>query len=145
MEVKRIRGEGLVHQELGEQIIGAAFEVRRNCGKGLREAYYKGALALELSNLGLKVDREVKMPALYKGIEIDDAYYADIVVENKIILEVKALKFVGEAEVRQLVTYLELSKIRLGYLINFGVDDFCICNLKRESFPYKHGIYRIVH
>ena len=81
---------------------------------------------------------------LYKGVEIDDAYKADIVVENRVVIEVKALGKMGEAEARQLLSYMRLSDFRLGYLINFGTRTFKNGRLD-EHLPYEMGIYRVVN
>ncbi len=81
---------------------------------------------------------------MYKGVEIDDAYQMDMVVDGCVIVEVKAVSVMKEPEARQLATYLGLSKYKLGYLINFGSRDFTPGVLSGE-FPYRHGIYRIVN
>lgn len=130
--------------KIGSDIIGAAFEVRNMVGRGLRERYYESALAYELSSCGYDVKCQVTVPALYKGVLIDDAYKADIVVDNRVIIEVKAAGQIGEAECRQLLTYLKLSDFRLGYVINFGVESFRTGKLS-DPLPYRRGIYRIVN
>ena len=132
------------YNELGYTIIGAAFEVMRNTGKGLREKYYEKALIYELKHRNLNVKEQVAIPALYKGIKVDDSYLADIIVEDKIIIEVKAINYMTETECRQLLTYLYLSTFKLGYLINFGARDFVPGNTK-EKLPYKKGIYRFIN
>ena len=130
--------------QLGYDIIGSAFEVRNTAGRLLREKYYRDALTWELRQKGYSVENEVLIPAIYKGYEIGEAYKADIVVERKVIIEAKALGKMGEAEARQLLTYLRLSDYRLGYLINFGTRNFKNGRLD-ESLPYERGIYRIVN
>ena len=132
------------YSDLGNSIIGAAFEVMKTAGKGLKEKYYESALAYELEQRGHRVERQVSLPALYKGVKVDDAYQADIVIDNKVIIEVKAISLMTEKECRQLVTYLKLSGYKLGYLINFGAKGFHIGNTK-EPQPYKNGIYRFVN
>lgn len=130
--------------KIGHDIIGAAYAVRNAVNRGLRESYYEAALAWELARLGYCVERQVIVPAIYKGEVIDDAYKADIIVDNRVIIEVKAVGQMKEAEPRQLLTYLVLSNFALGYLINFGVEHFSIGRLS-EPLPYKSGIYRMVN
>ena len=130
--------------KIGYDIIGSSFQVRKVAGRNLREQYYRDALAWELREKGYTIEKEVLIPALYKGIEIDDAYRADIVVDNRVIIEVKALRAMGEIECRQILTYLTLSNFKLGYLINFGAKEFHTGKLE-DTLPYSKGIYRIVH
>ena len=130
--------------EIGSDIIGAAFEVRKTAGRLMREKYYKDALSWELRQRGYVVENEVLIPAIYKGVEIGEAYKADIVVDNRVIIETKALGKMGEAEARQLITYLKLSDYRLGYLINFGTRTFKNGRID-DCLPYDRGIYRIVN
>ena len=130
--------------KIGADIIKAAFTVKTNVGRGLRESYYEAALAYEIQKLGYTVETQVTVPALYCGMEIRDAYKADIIVDKRVIIEVKALNQLGDSECRQLYTYLRLSNIRLGYLINFGVYDFSIGST-RDKHPLTQGIYRIVN
>ena len=132
------------YSKIGSDIIGAAFEVMRTSGKGLREKYYEAALEYEIIQKGHEVKRQVVIPALYKGKEIEDCYQADLIVDDRVIIEVKAITTMREEECRQLITYLKLSGNRLGYLINFGARDFKI-GKSNEPLPYRHGIYRFVN
>ena len=130
--------------DIGYDIIGCAFEVRNTVGRYFREAYYKHALAHELTKKGHKVSIEQTLPALYKGIEIHDALKMDLVVDDCVVVETKALAQVGQAEYRQLLTYLMLSNFHLGYLINFGVENFTATG-RQDVFNPHHGIYRLVN
>ena len=132
------------YELLGNDIIGACFSVRKEVGRGLREKYYESALIWELMQRQHQVERQKEISCKYKGIIIDNACMADIVVDNKVIIEVKALGQMMEDEARQLLTYMKLSDIKLGYLVNFGVADFCLGKLS-DRLPYKKGIYRIVN
>ena len=132
------------YAQIGNDIIGAAFEVRKTVGKGLREKYYEAALAFEISNKGYDVKRQVAIPALYKGFVVDDSYQADLIVDNRVVIELKATSCMREEECRQLLTYLKLSDYKLGYLINFGAANFGIGKTK-EKLPYENGIYRFVN
>ena len=129
---------------IGHDIIGSSFNVRNEAGRGLREIFYKKALAWELQQKGYDVQIEVTVPAVYKGNIIEDAYKADIVVDGRVIIETKAVSRMGEAEVRQLLTYLKLSGFKLGYLINFGARNFTTGRMS-DPFPYDKGIYRFVN
>lgn len=103
--------------QIGANIIGAAFNVRKESGRGLREKYYEAALAWEISQLGHNAKRQKLMPCLYKGHIIGDAYASDIIVDNKVIIEVKAKTKMTVDDISQLLTYMKLSGIKLGYLI----------------------------
>lgn len=105
---------------LSKRIIGAAIEVHRNLGPGLLESTYQQALMLELRLRGIQAKSEVEIPFLYKGIRIDTAYRADIIVEDEIILELKATDKDNILFFKQLFTYLKLADKRLGILINFN-------------------------
>lgn len=131
-------------EQIGRDIIGACFNVRKEAGRGLREKYYEAALAWEISKCGYIVERQKTIPCTYKGVEIDNAYISDIIVDNRVIIEVKALGYMTEEESRQLLTYMRLSGIKLGYLANFGARDFCMGRLD-DQIPYKKGIYRLVN
>jgi len=131
-------------EQVGRDIIGACFNVRKETGRGLREKYYEAALAWEISKSGHFVERQKTIPCIYKGVEIDNAYTCDIIVDDHVIIEVKALGQMLENEFRQLLTYMRLSGIKLGYLVNFGAKDFCMGRLD-DSIPYKKGIYRLVN
>lgn len=108
--------------ELSNRIVGAAIEVHNNLGPGLLEHTYQVALAHELASLGFRVKREVEVPFIYKGIKLDTVYRADIIVEDEIILELKATENDNPLYYKQLLTYLRIYNKRLGLLINFNRD-----------------------
>lgn len=105
---------------LSKKIIGAAIEVHTILGPGLLEKAYQEALYEELKLRGLSVKREVEIPLTYKGVEIGEAFRADIIVEDEIILELKSTENDNPVYYKQLLTYLRLSGKRLGFLINFS-------------------------
>ncbi|MBD5333438.1 MAG: GxxExxY protein [Bacteroides sp.] len=105
---------------LSYKVIGAAMEVHRTLGPGLLESSYQQALLLELQMQGLSVESEKQIPFIYKGLIISAAYRADIVVEDEIIVELKATDKDNSLYSKQLYTYLKLAKKRLGLLINFN-------------------------
>jgi GxxExxY protein len=108
-------------KELSEKIIGAAIEVHRELGPGLLESTYEACLAHELILQGIKAVRQKKQPIIYKGLEIDEAYRIDVIVEDQIILELKVVDELNNIHMAQLLTYLKLSGCTLGYLMNFNV------------------------
>ncbi len=122
-----------IENDFSHQVIGAAVEVQRVLGAGLLESVYANALAIEFGQRGLRFQREVPMHARYKGLDVGLAYRADFIVEETIIVELKALDSVMEAHRAQFLTYLRLSGIKLGLLINF------------HAFPVVKGIHRIVN
>ncbi|MDE6696187.1 MAG: GxxExxY protein [Muribaculaceae bacterium] len=125
-------------------IIGAAFEVRKQCGKGLLENYYEAALAYELELKGHKVNRQVLVPALYKGVPVKDPYKIDILVDNEIIVELKSVSHLISENFSQLATYLWLTDKKVGLLINFSAKDFRSGTWTKEKPDYNIGIVRII-
>jgi len=108
----------LIHSKLSNTVLGACFSVHNILGPGLLESAYEGALVIELAHISIPVERQKVFPVYYKG-ELAGAYIADIVVDGKIILELKsAVRLTGVMEA-QLINYLRLSKIQVGYLVNF--------------------------
>lgn len=133
------------YTKIGHDIIGAAFDVRNQLGRLLREEFYRDALAYEIQQRGYYVETEHKIPVFYKNHWFDKYYYADIVVNDQVIIEVKASLVMKEDTWRQLYSYLRLSNIKLGYLINFGAAIFHSGQVRDEIPPYKWGFYRLVN
>ncbi len=113
------------------QIIGKCFEVHNNLGSGFLEVIYKDALELEFKNAGIPFAREVEYKIRYKDIILPHYFYADFVVYDKIILEIKAVSGLKEEFVAQAINYLKASGNKLSLLINFG----------EQSLNYKRIIY----
>ena len=107
--------------ECSRLIIGAAIEVHRNLGPGLLEGAYELALCHELKIQGLKGSRQVKLPSTYKGIDLGESYRIDLLVEDAVIVEIKAVDRIAPIHEVQLLTYLRFSNKRLGLLLNFNV------------------------
>jgi len=105
--------------ELTEKIIGAAIEVHRTLGPGLLESAYQEYLFYELTSLGFKVEKEKALPIIYKEVKLDHRYRIDLLVENKIVLELKTVESLTDVHTAQILTYLKLGEYRLGLLINF--------------------------
>ena len=106
--------------EIGEIIVDAAVIVHKELGPGLLETVYEIILAHELERRGLLVNRQVSIPIEYQGIKFDEGFRADILVENKVIIELKSVESVNKAHKKQVLTYLRLTGYKLGYLLNFG-------------------------
>lgn len=107
--------------ELSGLIIGAAIEVHKALGPGLLESSYEVALKKELSLRKIPVKQQVVLPVLYKGEKCDAGYRIDLLVDEKVIVEIKAVEALNDVHVAQVLTYLKLSGCRLGLLINFNV------------------------
>jgi len=111
----------LIHEELTDQVIGAAIEVHRELGPGLMESAYEECLCHELHLRGLNFQRQVPLPVRYKGINLDCGYKLDMVVEDALILELKCVEQVLPVHEAQLLTYLKMTGKRVGLIINFYV------------------------
>ena len=123
----------MLDEEIGREIVDGAVRVHRHLGPGLLESVYEGVLAHELSNRGLSIKRQVIVPLRYDGLTFDEAFRADLMVECRVIVEIKCVEKLSYAHKKQLLTYLRLADLRLGYLLNFG-----------EALM-KDGITRTVH
>ena len=108
--------------DLTSKIIGASIEVHKNLGPGLLEKTYEECLCIELERVGLRYEKQITLPIEYKGRVIEGAYRIDVLVEDKIILELKAIEKIEKIHKAQLLTYLKLSNKELGLLINFNVE-----------------------
>jgi GxxExxY protein len=106
--------------EIGTKIIEAAIAVHRELGPGLLETVYEIVLCRELNEAGLKVQRQVSVPILYKGVKFEEGFRADLIVEKMVLLELKSVEQIMPAHRKQVQTYLRLTGIKLGYLLNFG-------------------------
>ena len=98
----------------------AGRSVHRDLGPGLLETVYEVVFAHVLKRRGLAVERQVPVPIEYRGIKFDEGFRADIIIEGKVILELKSVQMVSNAHKKQLLTYLRLTGLKLGYLLNFG-------------------------
>lgn len=106
--------------EIGTIIIEAAIAVHRELGPGLLETVYEIVLCRELNEAGLQVVRQVPVPILYKGVKFEEGFRADLIVEKMVLLELKSVEQIMPAHKKQVQTYLRLTGIKLGYLLNFG-------------------------
>jgi GxxExxY protein len=118
---------------ISQEIIGAAVEVHRALGPGLLESSYRACLAHELMLRGVRLEQQRELPLAYKGIALRNGYRIDLLVEGRIVVEVKAVQSIESVHRAQLLTYLKLLNRRIGLLINFNVETLV------------HGVRRIVN
>ena len=123
----------MTENEISYKIIGAALEIHKNIGPGLLESAYESALAFDLRELGFKVKQQVPMPFIYKGIKQDVGYRIDLMVNNKVLIEIKFVETLAPVHYSQTLTYLKLSGLKLALLINFNTK------------VLKEGVHRIVN
>jgi GxxExxY protein len=107
--------------ELSTIIIGAAIEVHKELGPGLLESAYEACLRYELEQRGVKVIQQLTLPVVYKGIDVECGYRIDLLVEDTVLIELKAVEKLDKIHEAQVLTYLKLSKRWLGLLVNFNV------------------------
>jgi GxxExxY protein len=108
--------------QIAQQIVDAAFKVHTRLGPGLLESVYETVLAYELTSRGLRVVRQQPIPVVYDEVRMDDGFRADMIVEGRVIVELKSLEMIAPVHKKQLLTYLRLSDRQLGLLINFGSE-----------------------
>jgi GxxExxY protein len=123
----------MTENEIAKQILDAAFCVHTKLGPGLFESVYEVIMAYELKKRGLSADRQKPMHIIYDGIRFDEAFRSDIVVNGKVIAELKSVELLLPVHAKQLLTQLRLSDLKLGLLINFG------------EARLKNGIKRIIN
>jgi GxxExxY protein len=119
--------------EISKEILNLAFKVHTNLGPGLLESSYKECLYYEIKKSGLLVEKEKPLPLIYESVKLEIGYRIDLLVENKIILELKSIEGFNDVHLAQVLTYLKLSGCKLGLLLNFNVKSL------------KFGIKRIVN
>jgi GxxExxY protein len=111
-----------VEDKISKDIIGKAIEVHKALGPGLLESTYQECLYYELKVLGYHVDKELALPIIYKDIKLDHGYRIDLLVENKVVIEIKTVETFTDVHFAQVLTYMKLGGFKLGLLINFNVS-----------------------
>lgn len=119
--------------ELSNIVIGVAIQIHKLLGPGLLESAYEECLFYEINKYGLYVEKQKPMPLMYEDVKLECGYRIDLIVENKLILELKSVVTLNDVHLAQILTYLKLAKCKLGLLINFNVA------------LLKNGIKRIVN
>jgi GxxExxY protein len=122
----------MTENEIATQIVDAAFKIHTTLGPGLLETVYEVVLAHELQKRGLRVERQVPIPIVWETIKFNEGFRADLIVEGKVIVELKSIETVAPVHKKQVLTHLRLMNLKLGLLINFGEE------------LIKNGISRIV-
>lgn len=110
----------MTENEISSKIIGAAIEVHKQLGPGLLESAYETCLCYELKQSGLDVKQQIALPVIYKDVKLDAGYRIDLLVENKVIVEIKSIETLADIHTAQILTYLKLKDLKLGLLINFN-------------------------
>ena len=113
----------MTENEISYKIRGCIFNVYNKLGPGLLESAYEAALKIELENAGCQVETQVYLPMIYDGIKVEKAYRIDMLVEGKVIVEIKAISHINEICFKQLMTYLKMTGLKLGILVNFETDN----------------------
>jgi len=122
-----------IENQLSRRIIGTAIELHRELGPGLLESAYEHALVYKLSNQGLSIQQQFPVPFIYDEIKLEAGYRIDILVNNRVLIEIKSVEALAPVHFAQTLTYLKLANLKLGLLINFNVK------------VLKNGIHRVVN
>ncbi len=123
----------MTENEIAKIVVDAAYHIHRRLGPGLLESVYEVILAYALSSRGLNAERQVPVPIVFDGMKFDEGFRADLIVEDKVILELKSVEKIAPVHNKQLLTYLRVADKRLGLLINFGAS------------LIKDGIFRVAN
>ena len=123
----------MTENELSRIVFDCALKVHQSLGPGLLESAYEECLFYELRKIGLNVEKQKPLPLIYEEVKLDVGYRIDIIVENKLIIEIKSVEALNDIQIAQLLTYLKLTNCKLGLLINFNVS------------LIKNGVKRVVN
>ncbi len=130
-----MKANSLSENDISYIIRGAIFKTYNAIGPGLLESVYKAVLRFEIERAGLKVNTEVGLPILYDDVKLDIGYRIDLLIENKVIIEIKSIENLAPVHHMQLLTYLKLSTLKLGILVNFNTD-----NIQNSIFRKVNGL-----
>jgi GxxExxY protein len=123
----------MTENEISKILVDCAFKIHKELGPGLLESAYEECLYYELQQNGLSVEKQKQLPLVYKEVKLEIGYRIDLLVENKVIIEIKSVEALNDVHLAQILTYLKLSDCKLGLLINFNVA------------LIKNGIKRVVN
>ena len=123
----------MTENQIAKEIVDAAYKIHTTLGPGLLESVYEAVMVHDLKNRNLNVERQKPIPVVYEDVRLDEGFRADLLVEDKVIVELKSVETIAPVHKKQLLTYLRLADKRLGLLINFGVAKI------------KDGITRVVN
>ena len=127
------RNKNMTENEISKIVVNTSFQIHKEIGPGLFESVYEAILFYELTQQGLKVSKQQAIPVIWKEIKMDQGFRADLIVENKVLIEIKSVESIAPVHQKQVLTYLKLTGLKLGLLINFN-----------EAL-IKNGITRIVN
>ena len=119
-------------EDLAAALVDSAFKVHQTLGPGLLESVYESCVCIELTRRGISYEKQAPMPLVYEGVNVDGGFRLDLLVEKSVVMEIKAVEKLLPIHHSQLLTYLKLANLRLGFLINFNV------------LMFKEGVKRIV-
>ena len=122
-----------MENDLAEIVVDTSVHIHQKLGPGLLESVYEAVLAFELGHRGIIIERQVPVPLIWNGMLVEQSFRADIIVENKLILELKSVEKIIPVHKKQILTYLRITGLKLGLLLNFGAD------------LMKNGIVRLVN
>nr|WP_294922324.1 GxxExxY protein [uncultured Flavobacterium sp.] len=111
----------MTENEISAVVVDTCYKIHVKLGPGLLESVYEAILYHELTKRGLSVERQKPLPVLWDGIKLDIGFRSDLIVENKVILEIKSIEHITDIHAKQVLTYLKITKMKLGLLINFNV------------------------
>ena len=123
----------MTENEISKVIVNCCFKIHSQLGAGLFESVYEEILFYEIKKAGLSVERQKAIPVIWDNLKMEIGFRADLIVENKVIIEIKSIENIAPVHQKQLLTYLKLTNLKLGLLVNFNVD------------LIKHGLQRIVN
>jgi hypothetical protein len=123
----------MTENELSKIIVDVSYKIHQRLGPGLLESVYEAILFHELSKKGLKIERQKPIPVIWDGIYLDIGFRSDLIVENKVIIEIKSVEQISNVHLKQLLTYIKITDLKLGLLINFN-----------EAL-FKNGIKRVAN
>lgn len=125
----------MIENEISYKIRGAIFKVYNTLGPGLLESAYEAALTYELKKLDLRIQNQVALPMIYETIRVDVGYRLDMIVDDVVIIEIKSVENLSDVHHKQVITYLKLSGIKLGILVNFNSE-----NISKSIFRKVNGL-----
>ena len=123
----------MTENEIASIVVGAAYKIHTTLGPGLFESVYEATLEYELQKRGLQVEHQIRLPVHYEEVKLELGFRVDLIVDEKVIVEIKSIEALAPVHKKQLLTYLRLTDLRLGLLINFNVE------------LIRHGIQRVIN
>jgi GxxExxY protein len=123
----------MTENEISKIVVDCAIKIHKNLGPGLLESAYEECMYYELKKIGLTVDKQKALPLVYEDIKLEIGYRIDLIIENKVVVEIKSVDTLNDVHLAQILTYIKLSQCKLGLLINFNVAFL------------KNGIRRVVN